>query len=80
MGCYDEIILYCPKCDEMYIAQSKGGECLLNRYTTSDAPIEVLGDINRHAPFTCIKCKTKFKAVVQAHVFMEIVEQDEDNS
>jgi len=61
MGCYDSILLKCPKCNEPYWAQSKSGECLLREYTLEECPKDVLYDVNRHAPFECYKCGTKFK-------------------
>lgn len=61
MGCPDTVLVPCPKCDEVSHFQSKGGRCTLATYTLSDAPPDVMGDINRHAPNTCRKCGTTFK-------------------
>lgn len=60
MGCYDTINVPCPKCGEIYDAQSKSGDCLLDVYELDTAPQDVLLDINRHAPFICYNCGTKF--------------------
>jgi len=60
MGVYDTVLLPCPKCGELYEAQSKSGECVLATYNLTDAPSEVLENINRHAPFQCDKCGTLF--------------------
>lgn len=54
MGCYDTVLLRCPKCNAEYDAQSKSGPCELNYYeSVSYAPTDVMLDINRHAPFHC---------------------------
>lgn len=61
MGVYDEIKVPCPKCGTFYIAQSKGGNPILMRiYDLHTAPMDVLMDVNRHAPFTCEHCGTRF--------------------
>lgn len=66
MGMFDTVKVPCPKCGEMYVAQSKGGDCYLEHYDWGCAPDEVMFDINRNAPFTCEKCGTTFKVHIQA--------------
>jgi hypothetical protein len=61
MGVYDSILLSCPKCGELYAAQSKSGDCLLRIYNFEDTPDDVMANVNRHAPFVCFKCGAKFK-------------------
>lgn len=68
MGCYDVVKVPCPACGTVEPAQSKGGDCRLLSYDLSDCPMDVLSDVNRHAPFTCEKCKTKFWVVFDAKV------------
>ena len=53
MGLYDIIIIPCPKCSKDYHAQSKSGDCLMDVFLIENAPVDVMGDVNRHAPFTC---------------------------
>lgn len=65
MGCYDEVGVPCPKCGKVYYTQSKGGECLLFVYKLEECPLDVLSDVNRHAPFECDECGTKFEVRVQ---------------
>jgi hypothetical protein len=60
MGMYDTILVPCPRCGDLYEAQTKGGECVLARYDLYSAPLDALGDVNRHAPFTCDKCGVVF--------------------
>ena len=60
MGCYDTVLVPCPKCGELYQAQSKSGDCFLGVYNFNDTPPEVMENVNRHAPFICEKCETKF--------------------
>lgn len=65
MGCYDTIHIPCPHCGTMYPVQSKGGKCALLDYALRDAPEDVMTDVNRHAPFVCIYCKTVFEVDIQ---------------
>jgi hypothetical protein len=75
MGCYDSILLPCPKCGEIYEAQSKSGDCLLKIYDFKDTPEDVMENVNRHAPFTCFGCGTIFH--VEFNPEIKIVETDE---
>lgn len=61
MGMYDTVVLHCPACNEPLWAQSKGGDCILGHYKLSEAPVDVLSDVNRHAPFECEECGCMFK-------------------
>lgn len=78
MGCYDTVILNCPKvsCNETIYAQSKSGECLLREYPLALAPVEVLYDVNRHAPFKCPVCGTEFSVQLTIEKKMAWVEKD----
>lgn len=60
MGVYDEIAVPCPTCGDPYYAQSKSGPCTLSTYQLYNAPADVLGDVNRHAPFECDRCHAVF--------------------
>ena len=60
MGMFDVVLVPCPECGKKHEAQSKGGECCLGVYNLSDAPQEVLQDVNRHAPFQCDGCGNYF--------------------
>lgn len=72
MGMFDSVWVPCPRCGKRHEAQSKGGECELMQYELSNAPIEVLLDVNRHAPFTC-DCGEKFQVRVQTTVTAQSV-------
>lgn len=61
MGMYDIVEVPCPKCGELFQAQSKSGACALDIYSLGDAPQSVLDNVNRHAPFECENCGTKFR-------------------
>ena len=65
MGCYDTVRVPCPKCGEVYYAQSKSGECELDEYTMKDTPEDVRYNVNRHAPFRCEQCSTVFEVDVE---------------
>ena len=60
MGLYDTVHVPCPNCGTLSEFQSKSGDCTLSNYQLSNAPADVLVDINRHAPNTCDKCGTKY--------------------
>lgn len=53
MGCYDTVIVNCPKCDQEHYFQSKSGECLLENYTLEGCPDDVMANANRHSPYKC---------------------------
>jgi len=74
MGCYDIVLLPCPKCGEIYGAQSKSGDCLLKEYDFATTPENVMFNVNRHAPFVCEKCGTVF--CVEFNPSPEIVETE----
>lgn len=71
MGCYDTVLVPCPQCGERSEFQSKGGECLMRTIMLEECPLEVLTDVNRHAPNTCAKCGTSFS--VKARFVTEAV-------
>lgn len=60
MGMYDTVMVPCPKCGAKYVAQSKSGPQLLECYDLEECPINILQDVNRHAPFVCDKCGAVF--------------------
>ena len=60
MGMFDVVMVPCPKCGELYQAQTKSGPCTLGDYLLGEAPEDVLEDVNRHAPFKCEKCGCVF--------------------
>jgi hypothetical protein len=65
MGMYDTVMVPCPKCGTKSEFQSKSGDCTLAVYELNEAPNDVLLDINRHAPATCVKCGTSFGVAVK---------------
>ena len=69
---YDIVLVSCPFCGIVQEVQSKGGQCNFVRYWLPNAPIEVLADVNWHAPFTCI-CGKKFKIVTRCNSHAEII-------
>jgi hypothetical protein len=73
MGMFDSIMLPCPKCGTLYEAQTKGGDCYLQVYSFEDAPQDAMGDVNRHAPFICDNCGTKFKVELSPRI-VEVIE------
>lgn len=64
MGMYDTIMVPCPACSVQAEFQSKGGDCKLETYALEDAPDDVLLDVNRHGPTSCVKCSTLFRVEI----------------
>jgi len=80
MGMFDTVRVPCPKCKAIEYFQSKGGSCDLIEYDLHDAPLDVLSNVNRHAPYTCRKCRTLFKvSVTIGSVGVFEVKDEEDN-
>jgi len=65
MGVYNTIMIPCPNCSEPYGAQSKSGPCNMDYFDLKDAPIEVIYDANRHAPYVCDKCRCVFEVDIK---------------
>jgi len=61
MGCFDTVMVPCPKCGEESDFQSKGGSCSLRVFALTQCPDDVLSDVNRHSPNMCRKCGTVFE-------------------
>jgi len=77
MGMFDEVRLKCPACQKEYRAQSKGGECILATYDfpgdgDNEAPLDVMTDINRHAPFSC-ECGAIFEVKLVTEPRFQVV-------
>lgn len=72
MGCFDSVRVPCPKCGEKAEFQSKGGECVLAVYELEETPLDVMNDVNRHAPYTCEKCATQFAVSVRDGKFTSV--------
>ena len=73
MGCYESIKVPCPGCGEAYWAQSKSGPCVQDTYSLVEAPDDVVGDVNRHAPFRCEGCGTVFEVKLTYSITREVV-------
>jgi transcription elongation factor Elf1 len=76
MGCYDSVMVPCPRCGRKAEFQSKSGECALAIYQLGEAPPEVMDDINRHAPHTCSGCGALFKVNITVIGTPVLVEPD----
>jgi len=71
MGCPDYVMVPCPDCGIKNEFQSKGGDCACITYDLHDAPVDVLSDVNRHAPVTCKHCGTAYSVRVQVMAMAE---------
>lgn len=65
MGCYDTVLVPCPKCGTKAEFQSKGGDCLLRTFELADCPADVMDDVNRHSPHKCEQCGTTFSVTFE---------------
>jgi len=70
MGVFDSVMAPCPECGTMNEFQSKGGDCILDRYQLHEAPDNVLADVNRH-PVSCLNCATPYH--IKVRTFAEVV-------
>ena len=61
MSMFDIVHVPCPSCGTTAEFQSKSGSCLLKDYELATATPEVLRYVNRHSPYTCMKCETVFQ-------------------
>ena len=75
MGVYDTVFVPCPDCGEVYPAQSKSGDCLLQDFELNEAPHDVMADVNRHAPFTC-ECGCVFEVKTYANYVPTKIKQE----
>jgi len=73
MGMFDTILIPCPRCGAKYEAQSKSGDCILAHYELSETPVDVLADVNHHAPFACESCGAVFAVQVYSHAVPTLV-------
>lgn len=64
MGMYDTVLVPCPTCGRRMDIQTKSGKCILQVFDLEDAPPDVLGDINRGAPYECQSCGQQFSVQV----------------
>ena len=74
MGMFDSVFVPCPKCKTKQEFQTKSGDCILGRYTLKNAPMDVMLDINRHSPYICRSCGTKFKVDENSNS-VEVIEE-----
>lgn len=73
MGLFDSVMLPCPDCGIRNEFQSKGGACELETYDETNAPADVMTDINRHSPVKCTQCGTLYHAKVSFSYLIETV-------
>lgn len=75
MGMFDSIIFSCPNCGKELEAQSKAGECTLERFSHKDAPTVIaadcLGDL-----LVC-KCGKRYE-VTTPFVFLPLTLKETD--
>jgi hypothetical protein len=76
MGVYDTVFVPCPKCGQLYEAQSKSGRCLLNEYSFVDAPEDVLWGVCLGALYTPLTCECGTKFMVAPNRTVHIIDSD----
>ena len=64
MGLFDIIFVKCPSCEEILEFQSKGGECVLEKYTEKNVPWEVVLPVVGNI-IKCPKCSKKIKLKIE---------------
>ena len=63
MGLFDIILVKCPNCNGTLEFQSKGGECVLEKYTEKNVPWEVVLPVVGNI-IKCPKCSKNIKLKV----------------
>jgi hypothetical protein len=66
MGMFDSVMFKCPSCGAEIEAQSKCGECRLDRYDPSMVPVDVVAGLDKDV--YCDKCKKSFVIVKPKYV------------
>ncbi len=78
MGLFDSVWVECPNCGTTNEFQSKGSEdCYLRSFTLSNAPEDVLSDVNRHSPISCRKCSTTYEVALTVTGVAQLVGERE---
>jgi hypothetical protein len=76
MGMFDTVHVPCPKCGERRDFQTKSGSCCLAHYELDAAPLDVMTDVNRHAPQHCRKCGVDFVVGMKDFKFVPMTKDD----
>ena len=63
MGMYDEVMVVCPHCGNNIEMQSRSGKCTLHRYSSSNAPYDVLKGLEGDS-FYCDSCGLSGKLTI----------------
>jgi len=78
MGCFDSVMVPCPKCGKKHEFQSKSGRCCLDEYELADAPSDVMENVNRHAPRECeCGCLYKVDEATRTPIEVGVAEKNE---
>jgi len=64
MGMFDKILIKCPNCKETLEFQSKGGECVLDKFTWKNVPWDVILPVSGEI-IKCPKCLKNIKLKVE---------------
>lgn len=60
MGCFNTILIPCPRCGEKYDYQSKSGSCSFTTETIEDAELEDIVEASNNV-LSCGNCNASFK-------------------
>jgi len=64
MGMFDRIFVKCPNCKEILEFQSKGGECMLDKFTEKNVPWNVILPVDGEV-VKCPKCSKNIKLKIE---------------
>ena len=73
MGVYDTVWAKCPKCGEDLGFQTKSGECNFSDYYLTNAPDDVMANVNRHSPVMC-ECGCKYEVDIATRKILEVTQ------
>ena len=65
MGCFNSVMIPCPKCGELAEYQSKAGTCNLEKEQVHRADIRDVASANNET-FVCWSCSCKFTFIIRS--------------
>lgn len=72
MGCFDEVIVDCPRCNDGFASfQSKAGECRMKAYSIQSVPPAIAADIGEEVQ-SCEHCGAQIRLSFQIIVIPQI--------
>jgi len=78
MGCFDTVIIECPKCHKEFEEQSKADKCNLRHYRLHNVPMTIAGELAESGA-TCPHCETRLDIILMGRPHLQVVAHHDDN-